>query len=181
MRTWVWSLASLSGLGIRCSGELWCRSQTRLQSGIAVAVADSYSSDSTPSLGTSTCFRHGPKKTNKSKTKTKTTYRSVRITYTGGKTISTGRYGVEMEGWNSDSTKALNRTEYTEHQVVTVKLIHFLLVPFYLLSTPCPQGTRYFLETANYRGGTCASETHEYNASLWWFQYRVRRLGFQFW
>ena len=45
--------------------ELWCRSQTQLGSdvSVAVAVAGSCSSDSTPSLGTSTCFRCSPKKT----------------------------------------------------------------------------------------------------------------------
>ena len=42
--------------------ELWCRSKTWLGSGIAVAVAGSCSSDSTPSLGTSICCRCGPKK-----------------------------------------------------------------------------------------------------------------------
>ena len=46
--------------------ELWCRLQTWLGSGIAVAVAQasSYSSVSTPSLGTSMCHAPGPKKTN---------------------------------------------------------------------------------------------------------------------
>ena len=39
MRLWVQSLASLSGLKIWHCHELWCRSQTRLGSGIAVAVA----------------------------------------------------------------------------------------------------------------------------------------------
>ena len=55
LRTQVWSLASLSGLRIWCCCELWCRSQIWLGSGFAVAVvlAGSYSSDSTPSLGTS--------------------------------------------------------------------------------------------------------------------------------
>ena len=40
-----------------------------LRSGIAAAVvyADSYSTDSTPSLGTYICHRHGPKKTPKKK------------------------------------------------------------------------------------------------------------------
>ena len=38
MRLQVQSLASLSGLRIRCCRELWCRLQTRLRSGIAVAV-----------------------------------------------------------------------------------------------------------------------------------------------
>ena len=44
--------------------ELWCRSQIRLGSGVAVAVAQvgSNSSDSTPSLGTSICRRCGPQK-----------------------------------------------------------------------------------------------------------------------
>ena len=48
--------------------ELWCRSQIRLGSCVAVAVvqACSYSSDWTPSLGTSIRCRCGPKKqTNK--------------------------------------------------------------------------------------------------------------------
>ena len=38
MRTQVQSLASLSGLRIRCCHELWCRSHMRLGSGVAVAV-----------------------------------------------------------------------------------------------------------------------------------------------
>ena len=39
MRLWVRSLASLSGLRIRCCCELWCRLQTQLGSSIAVALA----------------------------------------------------------------------------------------------------------------------------------------------
>ena len=52
-------------------GALWCRSQTLLGSGVAVAmtVASSCSSDWTPSLGISMCLEWGPKekkkKTNK--------------------------------------------------------------------------------------------------------------------
>ena len=38
MRMQVWSLAPLSGLRIWCCRELWCRSKTRLRSGVAVAV-----------------------------------------------------------------------------------------------------------------------------------------------
>ena len=38
MRMWFQSLALLSGLRIWHCGELWCRLQTRLGSGIAVAV-----------------------------------------------------------------------------------------------------------------------------------------------
>ena len=47
MRTRVQSLASLIGLRIWYCHELWCRSQTWLGSGIAVAVAldGGYSSD----------------------------------------------------------------------------------------------------------------------------------------
>ena len=37
MRFWVRSLASLSGLGIQCCRELWCRSQTWLGSPVAMA------------------------------------------------------------------------------------------------------------------------------------------------
>ena len=39
MRTQVRSLASLSGLRIRCCHELWCRLKMRLGSGVAVALA----------------------------------------------------------------------------------------------------------------------------------------------
>ena len=73
MRLRVRFLALLSGLRIRCCGELWCRSQIRLGSGTAVAVvwAGSCSSDQTPSLGTATCHRCGPKKTKKKEKKKK--------------------------------------------------------------------------------------------------------------
>ena len=66
MKMRVQSLASLGGLGTQCCRELWCRSQTWLRSGVAVAVvqASSYSSDLTPGLRTSTCRRCGPKKPN---------------------------------------------------------------------------------------------------------------------
>ena len=66
-RSRVLSLASLSGSRIQHYHELWCRLQTRLRPGIAVAVAQAsgYSSDQTPSLGTSMCPRCGPKKTKK--------------------------------------------------------------------------------------------------------------------
>ena len=39
MRTWVQSVALLSGLRIWCCRELWCRVQTWLGSVVAVAVA----------------------------------------------------------------------------------------------------------------------------------------------
>ena len=51
----VQSLASLSGFRIRRCRDLWCRSQIRLGSRIAVAVASSCGSDSTGSLWTSVC------------------------------------------------------------------------------------------------------------------------------
>ena len=65
MRFWVQSLALLSGLRIRHCHELWCGLQTWLRSGVAVALAwaGSYSSDSTPSLGTTICQGCGPKRT----------------------------------------------------------------------------------------------------------------------
>ena len=46
MRLGVQSLASLSGLRIQCCCELWCRSQKRLGSGIAVALAQAGSCSS---------------------------------------------------------------------------------------------------------------------------------------
>ena len=47
-----------------CCRDLWCRLQTWLGSGVAVAVvwAVSCSSDSAPILGTSVCHKWGPKK-----------------------------------------------------------------------------------------------------------------------
>ena len=68
MRMQVGSLASLSGLRIQRYCELWCRLQMQLRSGVAVAVAGLYSSDWTPSLGTSICRGCGPKKTHTQKT-----------------------------------------------------------------------------------------------------------------
>ena len=64
MKMWVQSLASLSGLGIQCCHELWCRLQTQLEPRIAVAVSQTgcCSSESTPSLRTSVCRRYGLKK-----------------------------------------------------------------------------------------------------------------------
>ena len=58
------SPALLSGLRIRHCRELWYRSQKQLRSytAVAVAVVGSYSSNSTPSLGTSICLRYSPKK-----------------------------------------------------------------------------------------------------------------------
>ena len=69
MRLRVRSLASLRGLKIWGCRELWCRSQTWLGSCIAAALvqAGSYSSDETPSLGTSIC--HGSSPRNGKKTK----------------------------------------------------------------------------------------------------------------
>ena len=71
MRTWVQSLALLSGVRIPHCSELWWRSQRKLRSGVAVAmaVAGSWSSNSTPSPGTYICHRSGPKKQKKKKKK----------------------------------------------------------------------------------------------------------------
>ena len=67
IRLQVRSLALLSGLRTQRCHELWYRSQTqlRIQHGVAVVQASSYSSDQTPSLGTSICHRCGPKKRKK--------------------------------------------------------------------------------------------------------------------
>ena len=73
MRLRVQSLTSLTRLRIPHCHELWCGSQMRLRSGIAVAVAQASccSSNQTPSLGTSTCCECGPKKQKKKKSHTK--------------------------------------------------------------------------------------------------------------
>ena len=75
MRVQVPSLALLSGLRIQRCHVLWCRSQTRLGSHIAVAlavavavsvsVASNCSSDLIPSLGTSICHGCSPKRQKK--------------------------------------------------------------------------------------------------------------------
>ena len=57
LRMWVRSLAWLSALRIQHCHEMWCRLQSRLGSQVAMALAEDsgYSSDWTPSLGTSIC------------------------------------------------------------------------------------------------------------------------------
>ena len=69
MRMQVWSLTLLSELRVQWCHELWCKLQTRLRSRIAVAVvyAGSYSSNVTPSLGTSIWCRCDLKKKKKKK------------------------------------------------------------------------------------------------------------------
>ena len=73
MRTQVRSLASLSGLRVQHCSELWCRSQTRFGSGVAVAVVEAsrYSSNSAPSLGTSIGVGAALKRQQANKNKTK--------------------------------------------------------------------------------------------------------------
>ena len=64
MRIWIWSLAFLSGSVIQCCCELWYRLQARLRFPrcCGCGKASSYSSNSTPSLGTSICHKCGLKK-----------------------------------------------------------------------------------------------------------------------
>ena len=63
VRMQVQSLALLSWLRIRCCCcELWCRLQTLLESHIAVVVAGSCRSYSSPTLGTSICSECSLKK-----------------------------------------------------------------------------------------------------------------------
>ena len=77
----VQSLASPGGLRIRRCCELWCRSQIRLGSHVAVAVvqAGGYSSDWTLSLGTSTCHVCSPKKTKRQRKRIK---RGITVSHT---------------------------------------------------------------------------------------------------
>ena len=81
MKTQVQSLALLSELRIWYFHELWCRSQVRLRSGAAVAVAwaGSYSSDSTPSLRTSIWPECGPKRKKKDAEKSNERRRGFRV------------------------------------------------------------------------------------------------------
>ena len=86
MRRQIWFLASLSGLRIQYCRELQCRLQTRLGSGVAMAVVGSCSLDSTSSLGTSICRTCGPKKKKKKKKKKK-----------HGKGETLGKFSVKRE------------------------------------------------------------------------------------
>ena len=97
MRLQVPSLALLSELRIwRCRG-LWCRLQIQLRSHVAEAVAqaDGYSSDSTFSLGISTCHGCGPKKQNKNKNKNEVVLWSSHYGTTGS--------SVSWEHWDTGS------------------------------------------------------------------------------
>ena len=67
MRFRVQSLASLSGLRTQHRHDLWCRSQMRLGSGTAVALAVTAPIRLLPSLGTSICHGCGPKRTKRTK------------------------------------------------------------------------------------------------------------------
>ena len=78
IRTLVQSLAFLSGLRIWHCRDLQCRLQTWLGLPIAMAVAEaeSYSSNSTPSLGTSICPKKNP---NQNKTRKKKPCKKIGI------------------------------------------------------------------------------------------------------
>ena len=80
MRTWVRALAWLGGLRIWCCLDLWHRLQTRLRSGVAVAVAEasSCSSDLTPSLGTSIAQGAALKRQKKKKKKIVHTHQQIK-------------------------------------------------------------------------------------------------------
>ena len=62
-----------NGLSIQHCCELLCRSQTWLRTSVTVAVvqASSCSSNSTPNMRTSTCYKCGPKNLKKNKTEKK--------------------------------------------------------------------------------------------------------------
>ena len=89
MKLQVGSLASLSGLRIWWSHELWFRLQMRLGSYVAVVVlqAGSCSSCQTPNLGNFLCCEFGPKKqTNKQINKSFNKITAV-LLYTNNKSI----------------------------------------------------------------------------------------------
>ena len=67
--SWVRYLALLNGLKIQRCRELWCTSQIWLRSRIDMALAQTgcYSSNWTPSLGTSICHGYSPRKGKKTK------------------------------------------------------------------------------------------------------------------
>ena len=125
----VQSLALLSGLRIQCCCEVCYRSQTWLGSCAAVAKSGSYSSDSTPSLGTSICSGCGPKKA-KDKYKVEWSFLPVTIKYREDKGILEALEGavrmlwaLSMRGLQSPTVPSIlafgeleMRTALDEHQ-----------------------------------------------------------------
>ena len=103
MRIWVCSLALLSGLRIRHCCELYWRVQKWLGSHftVAAAQADSCSSYSTPSLGTSICHGCGPNKQKKKKKKKKKSLRSAEFL------LWRNRVAASREHWDMGSIPGL--------------------------------------------------------------------------
>ena len=94
MRSRVRFLASLTGLGIQCCRELWCRSQSQLGSGVALAVvqAGSCSSDQTPGLEPPYAVSAALKKDKKTKKKKKKKKKKKNVT-SGGKNNDVFTFG----------------------------------------------------------------------------------------
>ena len=114
IRMRVQSLALLSGFRIWHCREQWCRSHMRFWSWVAVAVveAGSYSSDSTPSLGTSICHRWGPKKTiNKQTNKNNSLNNSERYLPCSCPQISPGEETKTQSHYYTSINKVLQEEE----------------------------------------------------------------------
>ena len=127
--------ALFSGIRIQHCCEPWCRSQTWLGSHIAVAMAQAgkYSSDSTPSLGTSIC--HRPKIT-KDKKQNKTNFFTTSLPQPSG--TPSCPFNFSQEKLEVIPTLCLTPTPH-----LSVKLFGFsplllvLLWPKPLSSTTC--------------------------------------------
>ena len=97
----VQSLAPLSGLRIWYCHELQCTLQVWLGSGIAVAVAHSWSSNSAASLGTSICHRCSSKKQKKKKKAKKLNHRKRNRNYCFKDGIGGGGGWGQWQEWRA--------------------------------------------------------------------------------
>ena len=132
MGLWVQSLALLSGLRIWRCRELWCGLQTQIRSRVAMALAQAgrYSSNQTPSLGTSIFHGSGSRKGKKTPPPKKERKRYLPIVFFFGSIFAW--FWKQGDGGNieclrecSFSLKLLKNFKEDEHRFLFVCVVGF--------------------------------------------------------